>query len=178
MLELISSRKNFIDGVTVTGGEPTLAPDLPEFLAKLKKVVGVIKLDSNGYQPDVLSDLFKNGLVDFVAMDIKTSMPKYSQAAGTTTKTDRIEKSIDLIMGSGIDYEFRTTVTPGFVEIEDVEAIVKRISGARSYSIQQFSNRNTLDPELQNIKPHLPEILKKMGEIAEKNIKNVTIRGI
>lgn len=176
--ELLSSRQGFIDGVVVTGGEPTVSPDLKDFLSKIKSMGLATKLDTNGYLPKVLAELLDEKLVDFVAMDIKTSLEKYDSAAGCHVEIERIEQSIDLLLGSKIGSEFRTTVVPGFVDQEDIEKITKRISGAKSFRLQQFSNHATLDPDLARIKPHTPDVLEKMVQIAQHHVDDVKTRGI
>jgi pyruvate formate lyase activating enzyme len=176
--EIIFERKGFIDGVSITGGEPTLWADLPDFLQKLRDMDLKTKVDTNGYLPDVIANLLEKGLVDFVAMDIKSSFDKYAQAAGTNVDIGRVDRSIELLMNSNVDYEFRTTVHPDSVTKDDIKQIAARISGAKSYRLQQFSNRITLDPALVNVKPYLPAILQEMAEIARQYVPDTKIRGI
>jgi pyruvate formate lyase activating enzyme len=121
ILNDLSDRSDFIEGVTITGGEPTLQPDLAEFAAALKSLKLLVKLDTNGYRPQSIKELLDKKLVDYIAMDIKTSFEKYPAACGTKVDISKIKESIAVIMSSGIDYEFRTTVVPGLVDREDAE---------------------------------------------------------
>lgn len=175
---ILDGRKNFIEGVTVSGGEPTLQNDLAEFLSAVKNRGFKVKLDTNGYKSDVLENLLAADLLDYVAMDIKTSQEKYERAAGRKLDINRIQKSIDLLMTGRVDYEFRTTVAPPYVDESDIEKIADWLSGAKRYSLNQFSNKVTLDPELANVKPYVPDILRHMAEIARAKIQDVRTLGI
>ncbi len=175
---LLSDRKNFIDGVSITGGEPTLLNDLPEFLKSVKEMNLATKVDTNGYKPGVVERLINEELVDFVAMDIKSSLDKYEKAAGKLIDVTRIKRTVDIILASDIEYEFRTTVAPGFVDKEDVISIARMIKGAKSFRLQQFSNKVTLDEKLKTTGPYLPDKLKEMAEAAREFVANVQVRGI
>jgi len=113
--EFLKKRKGKIQGVCITGGEPTIQPDIIAFIKKVKKMGFLVKLDSNGTRPDILKKVIDGKLVDFIAMDIKNSLKKYSKTVGTKVDIERIKLSIELIMNSGIDYEFRTTVVQVFI---------------------------------------------------------------
>lgn len=178
VMELLSERKNFIDGVSITGGEPTLLSDLPEFLKKIKDMGFATKVDTNGYLPKVISGLLMKNLVDFIAMDIKSSLANYVKVVRKNINTNRIQESIDLLLNSSIDYEFRTTVVPGLVTEEDIISIAKTIKGAKSYRLQQFCNRNTLDKILVGLSPFLPDDLLNMAKAAEQYVGDVKVRGI
>ena len=112
VLSFLESRKGLIDGVVLSGGEPTIQADLCQFIEKTKKMGFLIKLDTNGTNPDVLSDLYSKNLLDYVAMDIKHTLGKYSTIVGKNTDIQKIQQSISIIMNSGVDYEFRTNFTP------------------------------------------------------------------
>lgn len=155
----LDDAKSFIDGVEITGGEPTIWGDeLIDFIKKLKKY-GLIKLDSNGSNPQVLEKILKENLVDYIAMDIKTSLSIncYSKAIGLPNMPQQlfqnIKQSIDLLKNSKIPHEFRTTVVPGLVTKEDVISIANYIKGSK-YVIQKFVPRNTLDPEFEKVLPY------------------------
>ena len=127
----IRERKDFIDGVVITGGEPTIHPWLPELIKRLKVP---IKLDTNGTNPAVLSELIALKLIGYVAMDIKSPLnDRYHEAAGTKVDLNKIKESIKILMGSEMDYEFRTTVIPTLLDEQEIEAIAKTISGAKKY---------------------------------------------
>jgi pyruvate formate lyase activating enzyme len=132
VLELIRSSSGWLDGVVITGGEPTCYSGLKNLLSEIKSMGLLVKLDTNGTRPDVLKELIDQGLVDHIAMDVKNSFKKYSETAGAEVDTDSIAKSIKLIMGLD-DYELRTTVVPGLVLPEDLEEICSYIKGSKSY---------------------------------------------
>lgn len=128
VLSFLQKRKNVLKGVCITGGEPTLQADLPDFLRKIKEMGYQIKLDTNGYLPEVLKTLLDEELLDYVAMDIKSSKEKYGLVAGLEKMdTDRIERSMELLKNSGISYEYRTTVVKGLHTTEDILEIGKWI---------------------------------------------------
>lgn len=137
----LNKRKNILDGVCITGGEPTLWPDLPDFISKIKETGLLVKLDSNGYKPDVLEFLIKNKLIDYIAMDIKSGESGYGNATGLKDiDISLIKKSISIIMNSGIDYEFRTTLVKGIHTISDIDEIGLLIKGAKNYFLQSYKD--------------------------------------
>ncbi|MCX6778490.1 MAG: anaerobic ribonucleoside-triphosphate reductase activating protein [Candidatus Micrarchaeota archaeon] len=179
-VEWLKTRKKYLDGVSITGGEP-LMNDLDELAAFMGGIKGLgfdVKLDTNGGYPEKLERLIDLGLVDYVAMDIKTSREKYEKAAGAKVDIDAIGRSIRLIMEKAKDYEFRTTVVPGLVATEDVEEIASLISGAKRYFLQQFRPISTVDAEYGKIEPYPQKTLEKMRDAAKKYVKEVKIRGI
>ncbi|MBN1954631.1 MAG: anaerobic ribonucleoside-triphosphate reductase activating protein [Anaerolineae bacterium] len=175
----LSRRAGLVDGVVITGGEPTLDPDLPSFLRQLRTAGFPVKLDTNGYRPQVLAVLLEEGLVDYVAMDVKAPPDKYPLLAGReNVDCTRLQRSIDLLQDSAISCEFRTTVIPGWLDEEDVEAIARWIAGARSYVLQQFRPQNTLDPALAALSPYPLERLEGMAARAAQWVEGVTVRGV
>jgi pyruvate formate lyase activating enzyme len=171
----IYDRREFIDAVSVTGGEPVLQPDLPAFFGKIHGMGLLTKLDTNGYEPEKLKALTEAGLLDYIAMDIKTSPEMYTKAAGLKTDPERIKKSLNYIMNSGIDYEFRTTAVPGLVTEEDFLKIAHLIEGAPLYSIQQFKNELTLEPSFGKIKPYSDKKIDEFAAIIRKYVKTVKV---
>jgi pyruvate formate lyase activating enzyme len=178
IFQLLARRRGLIDGMVITGGEPTLQNDLNGFLRKAKELGLAIKLDTNGYRPQALREMLERGLLDYVAMDIKTSIAKYPLAAGVPVDVRRIEESVRLNLSSGIDYEFRTTVVPGIVTLEDVEEISKLIAGARKYILQQFRPQVTLDPHFAEIGRYPAQTLLEMAQTAGRWINEVEVRGL
>lgn len=172
----IKKRASFIDGVSITGGEPLLQDNLFYFLGEIKTAGLLIKIDSNGYLPKKLQMLIEEGLVDYIAMDIKTSLKKYSFATGIDIDITRIKNSIEIIMQSKIDYEFRTTAVPGIVDENDFEEIGGLIKGAKSFSIQQFDNSVTLDSNFKNVNPYSEDVLQRFSDIMKKYVKKVHIK--
>lgn len=162
ILNFLSDRKGLLQGICITGGEPTLQPDLISFLRKVKAMGYLIKLDSNGSQPKILNDIIQNHLVDYLAMDIKTIPQKYSLVTFGEVTVDNILDSINLIKNSNLDYEFRTTVAPEIVSREDILQIVNLIKPARAYFLQTFKGIKTLDPRFQHLSAISEEELKAL----------------
>jgi pyruvate formate lyase activating enzyme len=178
VLRLLAERQGFVDGVVITGGEPTLQADLADFLGEVKASGLAVKLDTNGYHPHSLQRLLQGGLLDYVAMDVKAPLGKYSLVAGRRVDAKRIEDSIRLVLLSEVEHEFRTTVVPGMVGVEDVDAIAQSIAGARRYFLQQFRPSSTLAPQFTTRDPYPATVLEEMADAARRWVANVTIRGI
>ena len=176
--KLLEGRAKFIDGVSITGGEPTLQPDLIDFLGQLRDRNLPVKLDTNGYRPQVLQDVMERELVAFVAMDFKTSLERYPEAAGRPVNLEKLETSIELLRNGKVPYEFRTTVVPDLVTETEIEQIGRRIEGARSWRLHQFSNRKTYDPALADLKPYVPDRLRALAELGRKYVADTKTRGI
>ncbi len=137
VLKFLAHRKKYLDGVEFTGGEPTLQKDLPQMIKKIKEMGFAVKLDTNGTNPEMLKQLFSENLLDYVAMDVKSSLERYDEIAGVKTDKDKIRESISLIINNAPDYEFRTTVIKGFHNIEEIRRIGELIQGAKRYFIQR-----------------------------------------
>ena len=176
VLEKIKKRKGFIDGVEITGGEPLLYNDTLDFIKKIKELGYEVKLDTNGYFPDKLEEILNSGIVDFIAMDIKSSPEKYSYACGIEIDLSKIRASISLIMKKAKEYEFRTTVAPKIVEEEDIIPMVKMIEGAEMYALQEFRPVKTIDPSFMEISPYPKENLYHFAEIAKPYVKKIEVR--
>ncbi len=175
-LKFLNIRKDFLEGVCITGGEPTIHKDLFNFIKKIKQKGFLVKLDTNGGNPEILEELLDNKLLDFVAMDIKSSPLNYSKAAGKKIDLTKIKKSIELIKNKGIDYEFRITVTPTLVKKKDIQEIAKWLKGIKKFALQQFQNQKVLNPSFKKIKPYSDKILKDFQKILKKYIKDVEVR--
>ncbi len=177
LLSFLSKRTGLLDGVAITGGEPCLHKDLPELLRKIREMGFSVKLDTNGYHPQLLESILKEGLADYVAMDIKNSPAKYAITAGVDQiRMDTFKQSIALIMNEARDYEFRTTVVREFHEESDFDEIGRLISGARRYFLQSFTDRDTVP--YGNLSAPAKEDLEKYAEIVRKYVPHVTIRGV
>lgn len=161
----LRSRVGKLDAVAITGGEPCLQKDLPEFIAKIKKLGFLVKLDTNGSYPQILAELVKKKLIDYIAMDLKAPAEKYEIVAGLKADFDRIKKSVKIIRQSGRSYEFRTTVAPGLLNKDDLAAMGKIIKGARAWYLQNF--KSGVDLVNQALKGRVPYNLRQMRELAE-----------
>ena len=173
----LMNRKEFIDGICMSGGEPTLYPELSQYFDRLKNKGFLIKLDTNGTNPLLLKKLLDHELVDYIAMDIKSSLDfeHYSKAAGIKDKhfLSKILESIDLIMNSKIDYEFRTTIVPLLHDKDIIEKIAKHISGAKKYVLQNFSSQEKmLDASFEKIKPYSDEKIREFSEQLKEYVPN------
>lgn len=175
VLEFLGSRVGKLDGVVITGGEPTIQPDLVEFIKKIKKLGFFVKLDTNGSSPSVISNLYTNNLVNYVAMDIKNSPKRYQETCGADY-SEKINESVELITASGVDYEFRTTVLPAFHNKESMEELAKSIKGAKRYVVQNFRNGEVLNASLKGARSFTRVELNELKNIAEKYIDDVQIR--
>ncbi len=177
VMDFLEKRQGQLDGVVVTGGEAMIQTGLIDFLERIKDMGYLVKLDTNGSVPETLEKTVRDGLVDYVAMDIKAPLSEYDRACGLKVNTDKIEKSIDFVMGLE-SYEFRTTAVPGIIDEEAVEKISKRIDWAKKFYLQQFRPKNTLDKEFEDIKPLPKEKLERFKEIAERYVQDCEIRNI
>ena len=166
-----------MEGVCITGGEPTIQPDLVEFIRKIKKLGFLVKLDSNGTRPDVLKKIIDSKLADFIAMDIKNQIKRYNITTGTKFDHERIRLSVDLIMHSRIPYEFRTTVVPGIHTEKDFLAIAKWIKGANSYWLQRYQETKILDAKLKKKTKGKKLDLEKIKKMIENDFEKIGIRG-
>ena len=146
VLEFLVRRKNLLDAVTITGGEPTIHKDLIPFIQKIKALGFLVKLDSNGTNPQLLETIQKKALVDYIAMDIKAPLHKYSASVALPFDVENIKQSISLLIAGKIPYEFRTTVVKSLLSPEDIQSIGESIKGADTYYLQKFVPTKTLNP--------------------------------
>lgn len=176
--DFLKKRQGQLDGICITGGEPTIQKDILEFMKKIKSLGFLVKLDSNGTRPDVLKRAYDDNLVDFVAMDIKNCLEKYNQTNETETDLERIKLSVELIRNSGRDYEFRTTVVPGLHLEKDFDKIGKWLDGAENYALQKFRNEGKILDEKfgKKIKNQENLDLKKIKKRIKKYFERVEIK--
>jgi len=174
----LDKRHGLLDGVAITGGEPCLRPDLPEFIKKINDAGYPVKLDTNGNHPDVLKKLLDKKLVAYVAMDIKNSPKKYAWTIGPDETFDlaNVEESISLLLNSDIDYEFRTTVISQYHDENDFKEIGEWIRGAKNYFLQGFTDRDAV-PDHSLTAPS-PEDMIKYRDIAKEFVSFAAIRGV
>jgi pyruvate formate lyase activating enzyme len=147
IFQFLKSRQGKLEAVEITGGEPTLQPDLATFLGKIKKLNYLVKLDSNGSRPEVLKKIIELGLVDYLAMDVKAPLEKYQEVTNSPVEPEKIRRSIEIIMNSGLAYEFRTTVVKSQLGRKDILKIGELIKGAQLYVLQKFVPSKVLKPE-------------------------------
>jgi len=176
ILDFLESRKNKLDGIVITGGEPTLQDDLVDFIFKIKDMGFLVKLDTNGSYPDIIDNLIRNNLVDYIAMDIKAPFERYREITNVDVDLAKIKESIELIMNSNIDYEFRTTVVKSQLMMEDIVSIAKIIEEARLFVIQRFVPTKVLNPEFINETTYSKEELDNLRVDLLKLVKNCIVR--
>ncbi|MBQ7714586.1 MAG: anaerobic ribonucleoside-triphosphate reductase activating protein [Clostridia bacterium] len=173
----LAKRHGILDGVAVTGGEPTLQPDLLDFIMRVHADGFKVKLDSNGYQPGILSNVLSSGCVDYVAMDIKSSRENYARAAGLKRiDLSKIEESIKIIKDSGIEYEFRTTAVKGIHTPTDFLSIGKWLGDVPAYFIQKFTDSGDLLSD--GYGAFSDEEMTSLLAMARIHIKSASLRGV
>lgn len=155
----LKERKGLLEGIVLCGGEPTINKDLPKFCKKIKKMGYLVKLDTNGSNPEMLKKLIDGKSVDYVAMDIKGPKEKHNEFIGIKVDIKKIQESIDILKEGKVDYEFRSTIVPSLHIKEDVIEMAKWIRGARRYFLQNFRPEKTIDPKFEKIKPYPQEFL-------------------
>ncbi len=174
--DFLAKRKGMLDGVCVTGGEPTLQKDLPEFLKQIRKRGFLVKLDTNGSQPDVLEKLFKARLLDYVALDVKSSPENYKKLVGVDV-SEKVQSSKNLIMQSGVSYEFRTTLVRELVDEEEWKKILEFVKGAEKYFLQNFvGKQGCLDSAFEKMHGFTKKELEKMCGEAKEIVRECGVR--
>jgi pyruvate formate lyase activating enzyme len=179
--DFYKKRKNFTDGICLTGGEPTLYEDVIDFIKEFRDMGSKIKLDTNGTSPQKVQTALDKKLVDYIAMDVKSPLvyDSYKKASGIKNESllDRIKETIKVIMNSSIEYEFRTTVVPTLHKKEDILEIARSIKGAKKYALQNFQNEGTLDEKLIEVQPYKIEELENFAKEAEPYVEKIAVRG-
>lgn len=150
LFNFLDQRKDLLEGVVVTGGEPTLMPDLLAFLEKIKSRGLLVKLDTNGNRPSVIKSVIENGLVDYIAMDVKTSLTNYKELVGPLASQEYLQESVDILRKNLVDYEFRSTLIKEVHTPEIISDMVKLLSGAKRLFLQKFRPENTLCAKFQD----------------------------
>ena len=177
LISFLESRRGLIEGVAITGGEPCLHADLPELIQKIHDAGYRVKLDTNGYHPEMLKRILDMGIVEYVAMDIKNSEEKYALTCGVENiDLDLIRQSISILMNGSTDYEFRTTVISELHEDSDFEKIGEIIKGAKRYFLQRFTDRDTVP--YGNLSAPSFDDMYRFAEIAKKYIPETQLRGV
>lgn len=172
----LSARRDMLDGVVITGGEPTMHDDLPDFMREVKNRGFLVKLDSNGTRPEMLRETIEQGLVDYIAMDIKSPLATYGNVAARPVDTKAIRESVKLLIGSNIEYEFRTTLIKGMLSPKDIEQIGKEIRGAKRYVLQKFVSTKILNPQFKNKVSYSDEEMKGFQKTLNTYVSHCSIR--
>lgn len=176
LFEFLQSRVGKLDGIVITGGEPTIQPGLPDFIKKIRALGFEIKLDTNGTNPEMLLKLISGKLINYIAMDIKAPREKYSLITGVPADFEKIAESVKIIMESGLLYEFRTTVAPG-LDKDDVAQMAELIKGARVWYLQVFkTDIDIVNNELKKAVPASSRELEEMKLVGEKYVKCCGVR--
>ncbi len=174
----LKERFGRLEGVVITGGEPTMHPDLPSFIKQIKDIGYLVKLDSNGTNPEMLEELIKEKLVDYIAMDLKAPLDKYEETTGVKLDYNNIKKSVKIITKSGLPYEFRTTVVPGLLVSEDFNKMGELIKGASKWYLQNFkSDTDLVDENYKQQKGYTAKDMKAFAEIGKKYVDLCEVRG-
>ncbi|MDP8261227.1 MAG: anaerobic ribonucleoside-triphosphate reductase activating protein [Candidatus Kappaea frigidicola] len=180
ILDFYKERKNFLDGICLTGGEPCLYDDLVEVLKPFKEAGALIKLDSNGTSPEKIRELVDAKLIDYIAMDIKNALEfeKYKKASSLKSEVlfENVKESINYIKNCKLPYEFRTTVVPTIHEKQDIIDIAKFIKGAEKYALQNFQPENTLDVNFEKLTPFTVNDIEEMADSIKSLIEKVVVR--
>lgn len=182
IFSFLQKRRNVLTGVCITGGEPTLHPDLPDLITQIKELDYLVKLDTNGTNPQMLHDLIHAGLIDYCAMDIKNSPEKYGATTGFSTEHSKfdltdIESSVRIIMHQKqIPYEFRTTIVREFHDEADILAIAQWISGAKAYFLQSYTDSDGV--LCKGFHAHSEETLQAYAALCRQFVPNTILRGV
>ncbi len=177
VMEFLKKRKGILTGVCITGGEPTLETGLEDFIREIGELGYLVKLDTNGYRPETLCGLVEKKLLDYIAMDIKSSMERYGEAAGVEgLDTERIRESIRIVMESGVRYEFRTTVVKELHGEKELTAIGREIAGAEKYFLQGYQDSRAVIQT--GFHAYAKEELERLAECVRPYVKNVRLRGV
>jgi pyruvate formate lyase activating enzyme len=177
VLERLAENRDELDGVVVTGGEPTIDLGLRETLRGLVAIGLPVRLDTNGSSPDVLETLIAEDLVSFVALDVKSTPDRYDSATSCRSIWPRVQESIALLIRSGVDHEFRTTCYPSALRTADLPGIARQLEGGNRFVIQQFRPQRTLDPAAAGVRPYEADALRRAALCCAMHLPTV-VRGV
>lgn len=176
ILDFLDTRKGLLDGVVITGGEPTMHEELPEFARRVKEKGFLVKLDTNGTNPEMLRQGIDEGWVDYVAMDMKSPLETYSQTVARAVDVEAIRKSISILLASSIEYEFRTTIVKSLLSHEDLKRIGEAIRGAKCYYLQKFVPTKILNPQFRRKVTYTDEEFIEFKKIMHEYVETCGIR--
>jgi len=172
VFQVLEKRRKYVDAVAITGGEPTIHKEVPKFLKKLKEKGFAVKLDTNGFFPQVLEGCLP--YVDYVALDVKTSLEKYGRLGAKDTAD--FLRTVEILKNGKVEYEFRATVVPGFVDKEDIPKLGKIVKGGKRFVFQQFILGDTLDKTFNNVKPYTAEVVAHFADVMKQYVDEVVLR--
>jgi len=172
VIEILEKREKYVKAVVITGGEPMIHKDIPRFLKRLKEKGFAVKLDTNGFFPDVLKECLP--FIEYVALDVKTSLEKYGNLGAKNTAD--FLRTVGILKNGKLECEFRTTVVPGFVDKEDIQKMGEIVKGGKRFAFQQFIAGDTLDKAFSNIKPYSVEHISNLAEIMRQYVDEVVLR--
>jgi pyruvate formate lyase activating enzyme len=172
----LESRKNKLEAVCITGGEPTQHLDLKEMLQKIKKMGFFVKLDTNGSRPEIIEEIIKGECIDYIAMDIKAPFEDYMKITGVQIDSEKLKKSIELIINSGLPHEFRTTIVKTLTSFDDLRKIAQSIKGADNYFLQKFVSSKLNDPSLINEVSYSERELNELANEFSSFVKHCGVR--
>ena len=177
LAEQLAFRAPTLDGVVISGGEPTTCSALGSLLHAIAATNLPVKLDTNGTQPEVLESLIADGLLDFISLDVKTTPERYDRLTGGSRVWEQVERSIALLLGGDVDHEFRTTCYPFAIPSSYLPALATRLAGGKRYALQQFQPRRTLDPAAATVAPYSADELRRVAMLCSVHIPTV-VRGV
>lgn len=178
LFEDLERRRSFIDGVVISGGEPTLYPDLLPLMRRIRALGLQVKLDTNGLLPAVLGEVLEQGLADLVALDLKTAPARYGELHHRPVDCTALGRSVELLLHSGVDCEFRTTCVPGLVDETDLRQLGALLRGAQIWVLQQFVPRYSMSAACRELEPYPAERLEQFAALAREYVPTVTLRGV
>ncbi|MGW8311870.1 MAG: anaerobic ribonucleoside-triphosphate reductase activating protein [Desulfuromonadales bacterium] len=178
LLADLAARKPFIDGIVVSGGEPTLDGSLPAFLEQVKALGLAVKLDTNGLAPQVVNMLLERQLIDYLAIDLKTAPERYPELHGGEVSIERLRQTMQLCRQAQVDLEYRTTCVPGWVDDDVIQKLGELISGAPLWVLQQFQPKHALCETARDTVPFSPERIQAFADLASRYVQQVMVRGI
>lgn len=177
ILNFLSTRKGKLDGLVISGGEPTIQPDLKQFIIKVREMGFLVKLDTNGNLPDVLKDLVHEKLIDYVAMDVKTTLERYNNLVGNMANPQKVKESIDFLKKGSVSYEFRSTMIDGEHTEDVIRNMATLLHGAETLYLQTFRPEVTLDPLFESKRPLSQSVMESYAKIfKDQEITHVAIR--
>jgi len=176
VINFLKKRKKFVDALCISGGEPTLQNDLYKFTCRVKEEGFLIKVDTNGTNPNLLRRLIDEKLIDYVAMDIKAPLAKYPNVIQTNINLDDILESINILLENKVDYEFRTTICKELLSVEDIKTIANQLKGCKTYVLQNFRDGETVLDGKNKYTSYKVEELEAIKEVISTLLTNVIIR--